>query len=196
MYKETPILIPINIPYDSVKLVAQKLLGSSGPEGTNSEDLQEWILKFWWYSKRLHGSVKALVDWLANKSAPLAAYNAFLCGSLIALDRNPGAHPVGVRETWRQFFSKIVQKVTGPESTMACQYDQLCTRIKARDSRYLGRKVNNGELDISAHIRPKRNQRDQLNWIAVDRFLFMAIWSSLCFKLLPSLIIAFFSERG
>ena len=39
--------------------------------------------------------------------------------------------PVGVGETWQSLFDKIVLKITGPESTIACQYDQLCAVIKA-----------------------------------------------------------------
>ena len=37
---------------------------------------------------------------------------------LIALDKQPGVRPVGVGETWRLIFAKIVLKVTGPETTM------------------------------------------------------------------------------
>ena len=50
---------------------------------------------------------------------------------LIALDKNPGVRPVGVRETWQRIFDKIVLKVTGSEATMTCQDDQLSTRIKS-----------------------------------------------------------------
>ena len=71
------------------------------------------------------------VDWLANGSPPWAAYRAFMSGRLIALDKQPGVRPVGVGETWRRLFAKIVLKVTGPEATMTCQGDQLCAGLKA-----------------------------------------------------------------
>ena len=54
-----------------------------------------------------------------------------MAGWLIALDKQPDIRPVGVGETWRRMFAKILLKVTGPESTMACQDDQLCDGIKA-----------------------------------------------------------------
>ena len=50
---------------------------------------------------------------------------------LIALDKQPNISPVGVGETLRHLFSKIVLKVMGPESTMACQDYQLCAGLKA-----------------------------------------------------------------
>ena len=36
----------MDITEDVVKSVARKLLGSSGPSGTDSEALQRWLLKF------------------------------------------------------------------------------------------------------------------------------------------------------
>ena len=50
---------------------------------------------------------------------------------MIALDKQPGVRPVGVGETWRRLFDKIILKFTGPEATMACQDNQLCARLKA-----------------------------------------------------------------
>ena len=60
----------------------------------------------------------------------VVAYRAFMSGRLIVIDKHPGVRPVGVGETWRRLFSKIVLKVMGPESTMACQGDQLCSGLK------------------------------------------------------------------
>ena len=54
-----------------------------------------------------------------------------MSGRLIALDKQPGVRLVGVGETWRRLFANIVIKVTGPESTMARQDDQLCAGLKA-----------------------------------------------------------------
>ena len=39
MYNKTSIFIPVNITEEDVESVAQKLLGSSGPGGTDSEAL-------------------------------------------------------------------------------------------------------------------------------------------------------------
>ena len=66
-----------------------------------------------------------------NKSPSWAAYREFMSSRLIALDKNPGVRLVGVEETWRRLFSKIVLKITGPKITMTCQDDHMCVRLKA-----------------------------------------------------------------
>ena len=79
----------------------------------------------------IRSSVETFVDWLANGSLPWSAYRAFISSRLIALDTQPGLCPVGVGETWRRLFTKILLKVTGPEATMACQDDQIWARLMA-----------------------------------------------------------------
>ena len=69
--------------------------------------------------------------WLANGSPPWAAYLVFMLDLLIALDKHPGVRPVGVGETCRRIFAKIVLEVTAPEAIMECQYDQLRAGLKA-----------------------------------------------------------------
>ena len=54
-----------------------------------------------------------------------------MSGRLIALDKQPGVRPVGVGEIWWHLFAKIVLEVVVPESTIACQDDQLCAGLKA-----------------------------------------------------------------
>ena len=124
-HDKTPIFIPVNIMEKSVELVARKILGISGPGGTDSEALQGCLLKFGEDSTRLRTSVETFVEWLANGSPPWLTYRAFMLGRLIAVVKQPYVRLVGVGETWRRLFAKIVLKVTGPESTMACHDDQL-----------------------------------------------------------------------
>ena len=45
-YAETPTLIMIDVTEDVVEFSTRKLLGSLGPEETESKALQGWILKF------------------------------------------------------------------------------------------------------------------------------------------------------
>ena len=85
-----------------------------------------WLLKFGEDSKIISSSVETFVDCLANKSPTWATYHAFISGCLIALYRQPGLRLVGVGETWRRLFPTCVLRVTGPEATIACQYDQIC----------------------------------------------------------------------
>ena len=50
---------------------------------------------------------------------------------LIVMDNIPVLRPVGVRETWRQFFDKHVLNVTGTEATHRCKDRHLCALSKA-----------------------------------------------------------------
>ena len=126
-----PIVILVGTKEEAVKSVERKISGSYGAGGTDSEALHGWLLKFGEYSTRLHTIVETFVDWLANRSPPSAAYHAFMSVRMIALDKQAGVHPVGVGETRRRIFSKIVLKVTGPEATLAFQDDQMCDRLKS-----------------------------------------------------------------
>ena len=62
MYEETPIFIPFDITEEALESVAQKKLGGSGPGGTDSEELQGWLLKFGEDCTRLRTSVETFVD--------------------------------------------------------------------------------------------------------------------------------------
>ena len=90
VYEEIPISIHVDITQDVVKLVAQKLSGSSGPGGTDLEDLYRWFLKFGEGRKKLRISVEIFVDQLTNKNPPWEAYNEFKSIQLIVLDKQPG----------------------------------------------------------------------------------------------------------
>ena len=81
------------------------------------EALHGWILKFGEDSKKLCISVEIFVEWLANGNTSWASYYEFMSDHLITLDKQTGALPVSVRETWIHLFSKCVVKVTGPEAT-------------------------------------------------------------------------------
>ena len=99
-YKETTICIPVDTTEDSVKLVVNFSSGISVPGGMDLEALHGWILKSGKDRKILYSSVENCVIWIENKSPPWAAYHAFISDHLIALDKNPGACPVRVGETW------------------------------------------------------------------------------------------------
>ena len=71
------------------------------------------------------------MDWLANQSPPWGTYRDLMYGRLIVLDNLPGVRPLGIRETWRQFFAKCMLKFMGPEATHTCKDDQLCMGLKS-----------------------------------------------------------------
>ena len=121
--QKMPIFIPMDITEDVVNLVAQKPSDNSGPGGTDSEDLQRWILKFREDIKKLRIHVEMFVEWIANNNPPWQVYFAFMSARLITPNKQPGVHHVGVRETWIYLFVKCVLKVTVIEAINACQDD-------------------------------------------------------------------------
>ena len=52
-YEENTVFIPSDITEDMVDLVAWKLSGSAEPGGTDSEELQGWLLKLGDHSKTI-----------------------------------------------------------------------------------------------------------------------------------------------
>ena len=77
-------------------------------------------------------SVKIYTDWLSNKNTHWASNHAFISVQLIGLDKKPGVHPFGVKETWRLLFVKCVLKVTVPEAPNVCQDEHFCAGLKVR----------------------------------------------------------------
>ena len=101
---------------------------------------------------------------------------------------------------WRSLSAKIVIKVTGPESDMACQDGQVRARLKAlidgalhRVQAIWGEKLTTEDW-VFILVDEKCVQLDQLSWNAVKRLSFMAIPKLLCYKLLLSLVIDCFAE--
>ena len=121
----------MKIAEDAVKLVVQKLSGSSCPRDMDSDALQRRLLKFRENIKIICTSVYTFVDWKVNKRMSWAAYCEFMYGHLIALDKQTRFFLVRVGETWKRLLSKIFLRVTGPETTSACQDDHLFSGLKA-----------------------------------------------------------------
>ena len=69
------------------------------------------------------------MDSLENSIPPWTAYQGFVSGCLIALDKLPGVHLVGVGRKWRKLFNRSVLKVMGHEATYACKDHLLCVGL-------------------------------------------------------------------
>ena len=53
-----------------------------------------------------------------------------MSGRLILINKQPGIHQVGVRETWNRHFDKCVLSSTGTKATNECQNEKLCAGLK------------------------------------------------------------------
>ena len=113
-----------------VKSVAKKIQESLVPGGMNYEALQGWLLKFGEDRKNICISVEVFFDWFANNNSNWSDYYEFMSGHLMDLEKQPGVHLVGIRETRRLLFAKCVLNFMGPKSTNAFKDDHLCAGLK------------------------------------------------------------------
>ena len=68
---------------------------------------------------------------MANSSPPWAAYCALMACCIVALDKRAGVRPVGIGETLRRAFTKLVMRAAGEQAKTACVNLQLCAGLKA-----------------------------------------------------------------
>ena len=57
--------------------------------------------------------------------------NALVANHLIVLDKCPGVHPIGIRETLRRVIGKAVCYATRVDVELACGSNQLCGSVKS-----------------------------------------------------------------
>jgi hypothetical protein len=75
--------------------------------------------------------VSEFADWVANDFLPWVAYQALKAGRLVALDKCPGIHPIGIVENWSHLTAKCALFVAGGKAKEECGMDQLCAGLKA-----------------------------------------------------------------
>ena len=99
--------------------MASRLSGDTGALGAKTLDLRNWILWFICASEELWAVVAELADWHTNYPPPWASYRALISCRLIALDKRPGVHPVGIGETLMRDFDKLVFKAAGDQAKVS-----------------------------------------------------------------------------
>jgi hypothetical protein len=130
-YPELPEFTDLDVTEDSVETVARRLSGAAGLGGTDACALKHWLLRFGPASRELWQAVADFVDWFGNIFPPWAAYRAIMAGRLLALDKSPGVRPVGIGETWRRLFAKVLLLLAGSDAREACGIDQLSAGLQA-----------------------------------------------------------------
>ena len=111
--------------------VAFNISGAVGVLGAEAVEPNNWILCFGCVSKEFRVVVANLVNWMADSSPPWAAYRALMACHLIALDKRPGVHPVGIRGALRQSIAKLVMRAARDQANTACGILQLCAGHEA-----------------------------------------------------------------
>ena len=134
-YREVPETVPLDFTEDDVMWVASKLSGAAG-------ELRNWLLCFGCASEDLRVVVARLYDWMVNPPPPAgtrhssppplwAAYRALMACRLVALDKMPGVHPVGIGEIIRRARAKLVMREAGDQAKTMCGNLKLCAGLEA-----------------------------------------------------------------
>ena len=94
-------------------------------------ELRNWLLRFGCAPEEFRVAVDSLADWMANSSPPWSDYCALMACCLVALDKRPGVHPVGIGEMLRRALAKLVMRAAGDQAKMACGNFQLCAGLES-----------------------------------------------------------------
>jgi hypothetical protein len=129
--EELPKQHTIHVLPEDVEKAAHTLQGAAGPGGVIGVNLKAALLDFGQASSNLATAFARLSRWLANCSPPWVAIRALMEGRLIALDKQPGVHPIGIKDVACGLVSKWMVELTKEEAAIVCGFDQLCTGHEA-----------------------------------------------------------------
>ena len=119
-YPRVPATLPLDSSEATVARVAKGLSGGPGPESIDSKDLKGMLFYHKKASQDLREELAALLEWLANKCLPRAAYRATKNCHLAALDKCPGTRPMGIALVWDRAVCKMAMTSTGFNAKATC----------------------------------------------------------------------------
>ena len=120
----------VEVTRSHVLVVAHCIQGGAGPGGCDAGHWKDVLLRYDAHSLRLRDAVATLARWLLNTITPWDSIRALVANRLIALDKCPGARPIGIGETLRRIIGKVVCLTTRVDAELACGTDQLCDGVK------------------------------------------------------------------
>ena len=96
--------------------IAQSRPGVSRPGVSR---IRNWLLWFSCALEEFWAVVAQLADWHTNSSPPWDSYRALISCRIIAIDKRPGVHPVGIGETLMRDFDKLVFRAAGDQAKVS-----------------------------------------------------------------------------
>ena len=128
---DLPSFEEVEISSGHIMHVACSMQGEAGPRGCDAIHWQDSLLRYGAHSERLRESVACLCCRLANSIVPWADIRGLIANSLIALDKYPGVHSVGIGEALWRVVSKAICLVTRFDAEEVCVVTQLCALTSA-----------------------------------------------------------------
>ncbi len=105
-YNEVPMVLPMDCTSKELEALALRMSGSAVPSSFDAVMMRNCLLWYGKASSKLRLEMADWVEWLNNESSPWAAYHALICRRLVALDKQPGIHPVAIGEIGHQCIVK------------------------------------------------------------------------------------------
>ncbi|KAL5515985.1 hypothetical protein EMCRGX_G001241 [Ephydatia muelleri] len=95
-----------------VENLAHNIKGGAGPSGTDSIRWQSCVLHYGAHINRLREAIAALTRSMANTAFEWDNIKALTANQLIALDKCPGVHPIGIGECLHRIIGRVMALTT------------------------------------------------------------------------------------
>ena len=115
-----------SIDFNLILSTALRTSGAAGPSGLDAHPWQRLCTAFKTASNTLWQSMAAVARWLCYSFVYPQGIAPSLASRLIALNKCPGVHPIGIGETARRIISKAILVVTRRDIQDAAGSIQLC----------------------------------------------------------------------
>lgn len=107
-----PSLIDVDITALNVENLAHNIKGGAGPSGTDSIRWQSCVLHYGAHINRLREAIAALTRSMENTAFEWDNIKAQTANQLIALDKCPGVHPIGIGECLHRIIGRVMALTT------------------------------------------------------------------------------------
>ena len=115
-----------NLNGKTIRETVLRIQGSAGPSGIDASGWRRMCTSFSKTSSDLCNNIALMARRICTEYVDPEGLSSFTACRLIALDKNPGVRPIGVREVVRRIIGKAVLGLLKEDVQRATGYIQLC----------------------------------------------------------------------
>ena len=115
-----------SIDANAIRSTALQTTGSAGPSGLDAHEWRRLCTAFKGASTDLCNSLALVAKRLCTSYVDPKCVSPLLTCRLIALDKSPGVHPIGIGDTARQIIAKAILNIARPDVQDISGCLQLC----------------------------------------------------------------------